>query len=115
MNVAPIYLDYNATTPVASEVLDAMLPYMQEAFGNPSSNHYYGFRLRSAIEAGRAQVAGLIGASPDEIVFTSCGSEANNLAIKGIAFALRDRGDHLITSAVEHPAVARSMQFLPGL
>jgi cysteine desulfurase len=115
MNAAPIYLDYNATTPVAAEVFEAMVPYMQNAFGNPSSNHVYGFRLRSAIEAAREQVAGLIGASPDEIVFTSCGSEANNLAIKGVAFALHGRGDHLITSAVEHPAVAKSMQFLGRL
>jgi cysteine desulfurase len=115
MNAMPVYLDYNATTPVGSEVLDALLPYMQQMFGNPSSNHVYGFRLRSAIDAARAQVAGLIGASPDEIVFTSCGSEANNLAIKGVAFALRDRGDHLITSAVEHAAVFKSMQFLATL
>jgi cysteine desulfurase len=105
----PIYLDYNATTPVASEVLEAMLPYLREHFGNPSSSHAYGREAQQAVTRARAQVAALIGAGPGEIVFTGCATEANNLAILGVAQALRGRGRHLITSAVEHPAVARPM------
>ncbi|MCU0835828.1 MAG: cysteine desulfurase [Chromatiaceae bacterium] len=105
----PIYLDYNATTPVAPEVLEAMLPYLREHFGNPSSGHPFGRRAQEAVTRARAQVAALIGAGPGEIVFTGCATEANNLAILGVAEALRGRGRHLITSAVEHPAVARPM------
>jgi cysteine desulfurase len=107
--MAPIYLDHNATTLVAPEVADAMLPFLREHFGNPSSSHVYGQRTRAAVAQARAEVAALIGASPDEIVFTSCATEANNLAVLGVARALRGRGRHLITSAVEHPAVARPM------
>jgi cysteine desulfurase len=110
--MSPIYLDYNATTPVAPEVADAMLPFLREHFGNPSSSHVYGQRTRAAVAQARAEVAALIGATPDEIVFTSCATEANNLAILGVARALRGRGRHLITSAVEHPAVARPMAHL---
>jgi cysteine desulfurase len=105
--MSPIYLDYNATTPVAPAVAAAMLPYLREHFGNPSSGHVYGQRTREAVARARAQVAALIGAAPSELVFTSCATEANNLAILGVARALRGRGRHLITSAVEHPAVAR--------
>ena len=108
----PIYLDYNATTPIAREVADAMLPFLLEHFGNPSSSHAYGTAAHEAVDRARAQVAGLLGADPSEIVFTGAGSEANNLAIKGIAFANRERGDHLITSAVEHPAVINTCQYL---
>jgi cysteine desulfurase len=108
----PTYLDYNATTPIAREVVDAMLPYLQTEFGNPSSSHAYGAAAHDGAERSRAQVAALIGCQPDEIVFTGAGSEANNLAIKGVAFARRDRGDHLITSAVEHPAVLQTCQYL---
>jgi cysteine desulfurase len=107
--MAPIYLDYNATTPVAPEVADAMGPYLREHFGNPSSSHVYGQRTREAVARARAKVAALIGASTEEIVFTSCATEANNLAILGVARALRGRGRHLVTSAIEHPAVARPM------
>ncbi|MCP4408541.1 MAG: cysteine desulfurase [Gammaproteobacteria bacterium] len=106
MNAA-VYLDYNATTPVAPEVADAIEPYLKGHFGNPSSNHIYGRRAHDAVEQARAQVAALIGAQPGEIIFTGCATEANNLAIRGVARALREKGRHLITSAVEHPAVSQ--------
>lgn len=101
----PIYLDHNATTPLLPEVVDAMLPYLREHFGNPSSGHVYGQRARGAVEAARTQVAALIGAEPSEIVFTSGGTEANNLAIRGTAASSPDRR-HIVTSVVEHPATA---------
>ncbi|MEN8168279.1 MAG: cysteine desulfurase family protein [Pseudomonadota bacterium] len=104
---APVYLDYNATTPVNPEVADAIEPYLREHFGNPSSSHVYGQRAHAAVEQARARVAALIGALPGEIIFTSCATEANNLAIRGVARALREKGRHLITSAVEHPAVSQ--------
>ncbi len=104
---APVYLDYNATTPVDPAVREAMLPYLGEHFGNPSSSHVYGRRAREAVEAARAEVAALIGAAADEVVFTGCATESNNLAIQGVARALRGLKGHLVTSAVEHPAVAR--------
>lgn len=108
----PIYLDYNATTPVAPEVLEAMLPYLREHFGNPSSGHVYGRRAQEAVARAREQVAALIAAGPGEIVFTGCATEANNLAILGVAEALGGRGRHVVTSAVEHPAVARPVEHL---
>jgi cysteine desulfurase len=101
----PIYLDYNATTPVDPAVADAMRPFLDGFFGNPSSSHWYGRQAREAVSRARAQVAGLLGAAPDEILFTSGGSEANNLALKGAALARRDHGDHIVTTAIEHPAV----------
>jgi cysteine desulfurase len=101
----PIYLDYNATTPVDPGVVEAMLPYLREHFGNPASTHAYGAPAAAAVDRARGQVAALLGCGPAEIVFTSCASESDNLAVKGVAFALRERGRHLITSAVEHPAV----------
>jgi cysteine desulfurase len=115
--VSPIYLDYNATTPVDPAVLDAMLPFLKERFGNPSSAHAYGKVAHDAVEAARAQVAALIGAEPDEIVFTGGGSEASNLAIKGVCFAhgLRPSDVHIITTAVEHPATAKPIEFLRTL
>lgn len=109
---APIYLDYNATTPVAPQVLEAMLPWLRERFGNPSSSHPYGREAHEAVEGARERVAALIGASPEEVLFTGCATEANNLAVLGVAEALRGRGRHLVTSAVEHPAVARPMAHL---
>jgi len=109
---APIYLDYNATTPVAPEVADAIEPYLREHFGNPSSSHVYGRRAHEAVTRSRAAVALLIGALPDEIVFTGCATEANNLALLGVARALRERGRHIITSAVEHPSVAAPVAHL---
>ncbi|RJO66569.1 MAG: cysteine desulfurase [Myxococcales bacterium] len=107
----PIYLDHNATTPVHPEVVEAMLPYLREHFGNPSSGHVYGQRAHAAIEHAREQVASLIGAQPDEIVFTSGGTEANNLAIRGIAEFTENRR-HIVTSTVEHPATARPCAYL---
>jgi cysteine desulfurase len=101
----PIYLDYNATTPVAPEVAEAMQPFLREAFGNPSSSHWYGRHAHEAVEDARKNVAMLIGAQPEEIVFTGCATEANNLALRGIAHALREKRRHIIVSAVEHPAV----------
>jgi cysteine desulfurase len=104
----PIYLDHNATTPLLPEVLEAMLPYLSTHFGNPSSAHVYGRRAREAVERGRAQVAALVGASPEEIVFTSGGIEANNLAIRGVSPA----GRHVVTSVMEHPATEGPCAFL---
>lgn len=102
----PIYLDYHATTPVDPQVLEAMLPYFTERFGNAASRqHAYGWEAQTAVDTARAQVAALIGASAGEIVFTSGASESNNLAIKGAACSLRDKGDHLITAATEHKSV----------
>jgi cysteine desulfurase len=107
----PIYLDYNASTPLLPEVLDAMLPYLRERFGNPSSAHVYGQRLREAVTRARRQVAALIGSDGDEIVFTSGGTESNNLAIRGVAEARSDRR-LIVTSAIEHPATARPCEWL---
>ena len=100
-----IYLDYNASTPIAPEVAAAMRPFLDEAYGNPSSAHWAGKPARDAVETARSQIADLLGCAPDEVVFTSGGSEANNHALKGVAFARRDKGDHIVTSAVEHPAI----------
>jgi cysteine desulfurase NifS/selenium donor protein len=108
----PIYLDYNATTPIAPEVAKAMAPYLYEHFGNPSSSHPYGVATKQAVEAARAQVAGLLGCQPAEVVFTSGGTESNNHAIKGVALGHRDASNHIITSAVEHPAVIEVCQWL---
>jgi cysteine desulfurase len=102
---SPVYLDYNATTPVAPEVTEAMLPYLREHYGNPSSSHRYGKIAHAAVERARAQLAVLIGAVGDEIVFTGCATEANNLAIFGVARQLQTTRRHLVTTAVEHPAV----------
>ena len=109
----PIYLDHNATTPVLPEVVDTMLPWLREHFGNPSSNHVYGFRAREAVANARAQVAGLIGCSPAEIYFTSGGTESNNLAIRGIAAARPER-THIVTSVIEHPATEQPCSYLAG-
>ena len=101
----PIYLDYNATTPVAPDVLDAMLPWLRDQFGNPSSTHPYGRRAAQAVATARRQTADLIGAWPEEIVFTGCATESNNLALLGVARALGTSRRHLVISAIEHPAV----------
>ncbi len=107
----PVYLDYNATTPIDPAVAEAMLPFIHHHFGNPSSGHAYGQRARQAVEEARHEVAALLGCHDDEIVFTSGGTEANNYAIKGIA-GLAGPGAHIITSAVEHPAVIEVCGFL---
>lgn len=110
-----IYLDFNASTPVDPRVSAVMRPLLDTAYGNPSSAHWAGQPARDAVERARAQVSNLLGAEPDEIVFTSGGSEANNLALKGVFFANRDRGEHIITSAAEHPAVLEVCAFLERL
>lgn len=107
-----IYLDYNASTPVDPAVREAMLPYLGDMYGNPTSNHAVGRRVRDAVEKSRGQVAALIGATPEEILFTSSGTESNNHVIKGVAHTLRERGKHIITSSVEHPAVTNPCRFL---
>ncbi|UQZ36173.1 cysteine desulfurase NifS [Paenibacillus sp. PK3_47] len=107
-----IYLDYNATTPVDKAVADAMLPYLYEQFGNPSSEHSLGQSAKQAVETARGQAAGLLNASAREILFTSGGSEANNMAIKGAAHACRLKGNHIITSSTEHPAVLNPCRYL---
>ncbi len=110
-----IYLDYNSTTPTAPEVTAAMAPFFAERFYNPSNQYRRGQEARRAVGDAREQVAALLGAaSPSEVVFTAGGSEADNLAIKGVAFARRDRGRHIITSAVEHPAVQETCAWLAG-
>jgi cysteine desulfurase len=107
---SPIYLDHNATTPVHPEALEAMLPFLQDGFGNPSSGHARGRRARDAVEAARAQVAVAVGASPDEVIFTGSGTEATNLALQGAFEGAARR--HLVTSAIEHPATLRTCQAL---
>jgi len=108
----PIYLDYNATTPHDPEVIEAMRPFFEHEFGNPSSSHWYGIQPKRAVEKARRRVASLLNCRPEEIVFTSGGTESNNHAIKGIAFALRGKGKHIITSQVEHPATLEVCRFL---
>ena len=107
-----IYLDYAATTPTHPEVARAMLPYLGDVFGNPSAIYCYGQEARSALEQARAQVAGLIGARSEEIIFTSGGTEADNLALIGIAYAHKNRGNHIITTAIEHHAIIETARFL---
>ena len=108
----PIYLDYNATTPIAPEVAEEMLPYIQAHFGNPSSSNAIGRFNKNAIEKARMQVAGLLGSNPEEIIFTSGGTESNNHAIRGAVFASQQKGKHIITSQVEHPAVTEVCNYL---
>ncbi|HXW69330.1 MAG TPA: cysteine desulfurase family protein, partial [Dissulfurispiraceae bacterium] len=110
-----IYLDYNASTPIAPEAVEAMQPFLTEHYGNPSSLHWAGIPARDAVEAARAQVADLLGCGPGEVVFTSGGSEANNHALKGVFFANREKGNHIITTAVEHPAILNPCRFLEKL
>ncbi len=108
----PIYLDYNATTPHDPEVVLAMRESLETEFGNPSSTHWYGIAPKRAVEKARARVAALLGCSPSEILFTSCATESNNHAIKGIARAKREQGGHIIISSIEHPAVLEVCMYL---
>jgi len=110
-----IYLDFNASTPMAPEVVEAMRPYLEGRFGNPSSLHWAAREAHDGIETARGKVAGLLGCDPDEVVFTSGGSEANNLALKGLFFRRGDRPSNLITSQVEHPATIEPCRFLERL
>jgi cysteine desulfurase len=110
--VKRIYLDYNATTPVRPEVLEALLPFYREQFGNPSSVHWAGRQVSGAMEKAREQVAAMLNCSPAEIVFLSCGTEADNMALKGTVDALKDKGNHIITTAVEHPAILETCRYL---
>ena len=116
MSQRPIYLDAHATTPVDTRVLEAMLPYFTEHFGNPSTNsHLYGWEASAAVKNAREAIADIINATSDEIVFTSGATEANNLAIKGVAEAYFDRGKHIITVATEHRAVLEPLAYLETL
>jgi len=108
----PVYLDYNATTPVDPEVAKEMIPYIESFYGNPSSSYSIGRSNKEAVEKARGQVAELISCQPEEIYFTSCATESNNLAIKGVAWANRNKGSHIITSAIEHPAVTEVCKYL---
>jgi len=111
MSEDTIYLDYNATTPLLPEVVDAMMPFLRDHFGNPSSAHALGRTARDAVERARGQVAALLQCDADEVVFTSGGTESNNLAIRGVTEALPDRR-HVVTSIIEHPAVAAACSWL---
>jgi len=115
LELGPIYLDYNATTPIDPVVVEAMLPYLSEHFGNPSSSHSYGYKAHQAVDSARAQVAQLLGCSANEITFTGGGSESDNLAIRGIALAYQHKGDHIITQITEHPGVLKTCQALERL
>jgi cysteine desulfurase len=113
--VSIIYLDHNASTPIDPTVAAAMRPFLEQAFGNPSSGHWASTPAKAALEKARADVAALLNCAADEIVFTSGGSEANNLALKGVFFANKRRGDHIITTQVEHPAILGPCKFLERL
>ena len=107
-----IYLDFNASTPIGTEAAEAMRPFLTDHYGNPSSLHWAGVPAKDAVEKARGQVAGILGCDLSEVVFTSGGSEANNHAIKGVCFANRDKGEHIITTVVEHPATLSPCRFL---
>jgi cysteine desulfurase len=111
----PIYLDYNATTPIDPMVVEAMLPYLSTHFGNPSSSHSYGHIAHQAVDSARSQVARLLGCTPSEITFTGGGSESDNLAIRGIALAYQYKGNHIITQVTEHPGVLNTCHALERL
>lgn len=107
-----IYMDHSATSPVDPQVFESMKPYFVDSFGNASTLYSLGRDARKAMESARAQVASLIGAKPEEIIFTSGGTESDNIAIKGVAYRLKDKGNHIITSAIEHPAVEETCKYL---
>ncbi len=107
-----IYLDYNATTPLHPEVVECMKPYLDRHFGNPSSLHWFGIETKKAVEQARSQVANALGCNPDEILFTSGGTESNNMALKGYAYLHRNQGNHIIVSSIEHPSVIEVVKYL---
>lgn len=107
-----IYLDYNATTPIDKEVAEAMLPYIYGNYGNPSSSHELGYTAKRVVEAARVQVGELINCSSKEVIFTSCGSESNNMVLKGVSHTFKNKGNHIITSQVEHPAILNPCKYL---
>jgi cysteine desulfurase len=111
----PIYLDYNASTPIDPRVAAVMRPFLDGPYANPSASHAGGRTARTLLDRARAQVADLLGCGPDEVVFTSGGSESDNLALTGVFFAMRERGDHIVTTAVEHPAILEPARFLERL
>jgi len=108
----PIYLDYNGTTPHAPEVIEAMRPFLETDFGNPSSGHWYGIGPKKGVITARAQVAGILGCAPAQVLFTSGGTESNNQALKSIAGSRYAKGTHLITSSIEHPAILEVCGFM---
>lgn len=110
-----VYLDYNASTPLAAEVADAMKPFLTDYYGNPSALHWAGQPVKEKLAAARKQVANLLSCSPEEVIFTSGGSEANNLALKGYYFKNQQKGTHIITSRIEHPAIMEPLKFLERL
>lgn len=110
-----IYFDYNASTPIDPAVATAMRPFLEDHYGNPSSGHWAATTAKEALETARGQAAALLNCQNDEIVFTSGGSEANNLALKGVFFALREKGNHIITTQIEHPAIIEPCRFLERL
>ena len=110
--IKPIYLDYNATTPHDPEVIEAMRLFLETEFGNPSSSHWYGIKPKQAVETARRQVAGILNCRPTEVFFTSGGTESNNHAIRGVARRFREKGNHIITSNFEHPAVFEVCRYL---
>ncbi|MFH1984326.1 MAG: aminotransferase class V-fold PLP-dependent enzyme [Pseudomonadota bacterium] len=110
--VTPIYLDYNGTTPLDPQVVAAMRPFLETEFGNPSSSHWYGIAPKKAVDAARRQVAAMFGATPAQVIFTSGGTESNNHALCGVAEPAAARGAHIITSAVEHPAILEVCRYL---
>jgi cysteine desulfurase len=107
-----IYLDFNATTPVAQDVIETMMPYITEDFGNPSSAHAIGKKAKEALEQARGQIAALLGCEKSEIIFTSGGTESNNMVLKSLAWTMRNKGRHIITSRIEHPAIINTALFL---
>jgi cysteine desulfurase len=115
MTTRRIYLDYNASTPIDPAVAAAMRPFLDDHFGNPSSGHWASIGAKVALETARGQVAALLSCHADEVVFTSGGSEADNLALKGVFFALREKGNHIITTRIEHPAIIEPSRFLEHL
>ena len=110
----PVYLDYNATTPLDPDVIAAMRHFLEDEFGNPSSSHWYGIKPKQAVESARRQVADMLGCLPEEVFFTSGGTESNNHAIMGAARSMKHKGRHIVTTSIEHPAVLEVCRHLEG-